>query len=197
MFEKILYLDSSPIALNSFKRVYKRKFDIITASTVEDGLKILSEKSNFAVIISSYRLNGTDGIEFLAKSGKISPLSVKIIITEQNDMNVAIRAVNECEIFRFLIMPTSQETIETTLIDSVKQYRINKIVHEEILKNKDDHEFVNLCSFCKKVRVDSEETDDSEKWEEPELYFSRTFNIKFLQGICPDCVNKLYSMLSD
>ncbi len=196
MFEKILYLDSSSITLNSFKRVFRRKFDIITTTSIDEALSLL-EKENFPVILSSYRLNGHDGIDFLNKAAKIAPLSVKIIITEQTDMNVAIRAVNECDVFRFLIKPTPQETIETTLIDSVKQYKINKIVHEDILSKDNNREFINLCSFCKKVRTDTKGESGTDIWEEPEIYFSRTYNIKFLQGICPECVNKLYSMLSE
>ncbi len=197
MFEKILYLDSSATTLNSFKRVFRKKFDIVTETTVEEAIAHLENNEEFSVIISTYRLNGHDGIDFLTKASKLAPLSVKVIITEQTDMNVAIRAVNECDIFRFLIKPTPQDVIENTLIDSVKQYKVNRIIHDDILSKSTDREFVNLCSFCKKVRLGAIEDSEDEVWEEPEIYFSRVFNIKFLQGICPECVNKLYSMLSE
>ena len=52
--------------LNSFKNLYRRKFNIITASSGQQGLEIL-EAQPIQVIITDQRMPSMKGLEFLKK----------------------------------------------------------------------------------------------------------------------------------
>lgn len=44
-----------------------------------------------------------------------------------------------------------------------------------------------ICAACKKIR------NDAGYWEQVESYFSTHTDVKFTHGICPSCVEELYS----
>ncbi len=47
--------------------------------------------------------------------------------------------------------------------------------------------FIPICANCKRIR------DDSGYWEQMEAYISRHSEAVFSHGICPDCMQELYS----
>ena len=62
----ILYVDDELNSLSAFRNLYRRKFNIVTASSGEEGLKVL-EKEPIHVIITDQRMPGLQGVEFLKK----------------------------------------------------------------------------------------------------------------------------------
>lgn len=58
---------------------------------------------------------------------------------------------------------------------------------EDITELTELRKIVPICSFCRKVR------DDSDYWQQVETYFLKYSNIRFSHGICPDCRKKHYS----
>jgi response regulator RpfG family c-di-GMP phosphodiesterase len=75
-----------------------------------------------------------NGIEFLAKVRAISPNTVRIMLTGNANLDVAIDAVNDVNIFRFLNKPVETDQLYQTIADSIQQYRL--ITSEKILLNK-------------------------------------------------------------
>ena len=68
----LLLVDDEENILNSLIRVLRcSDYDIKTASSGEEALKIL-EKEDIALIISDYRMDGMNGVEFLAPLGGVS-----------------------------------------------------------------------------------------------------------------------------
>ena len=51
------------------------------------------------------RMPGMDGAQFLAAVRTVSPESIRVMLTGVSDMEIAVRAVNEGQIFRFLTKP--------------------------------------------------------------------------------------------
>jgi response regulator RpfG family c-di-GMP phosphodiesterase len=65
-----------------------------------------------------------DGVEFLSQVKIINPLIIRIMLTGRADINVAIQAVNEGNIFRFLTKPTTPQILEKIIRDGLDQYRL-------------------------------------------------------------------------
>jgi phosphoserine phosphatase RsbU/P len=54
---------------------------------------------------------------------------------------------------------------------------------EEALARVDQlHGILPICSYCKKVR------SDSDSWQQVEAYVSSHSNVRFSHGVCPECV---------
>lgn len=52
-----------------------------------------------------------------------------------------------------------------------------------------------ICASCKKIRDEGADPRDQNSWIEIESYISKRTEAKFSHGICPECLNKLYSHL--
>jgi hypothetical protein len=67
---------------------------------------------------------GIDGINLLSKIRIKSPDSVRMILTGDADIKVAIDAVNEGQIFRFLTKPCDYKVFANALLTGIQQYRL-------------------------------------------------------------------------
>lgn len=134
MSEKILLVDDDPNALESYKRQLRKTFQVETAAGGQKGLGVIDNKGPFAVVVADMRMPGMDGIQFLAKVKEKAPGSVRIMLTGNADMNTAIDAVNEGNIFRFLTKPCPPETLVRVLTAGIEQYRL-VAAERELLEN--------------------------------------------------------------
>jgi CheY-like chemotaxis protein len=132
--EKILFVDDEEDILNSFKRQFRKKANISTATSGQEALDLMDSEGEFAVIVSDMRMPIMDGAEFLERAKKKSPNSIRILLTGQTDLNSAISAVNKGQIFRFLSKPCSQELLQDSLKSAIRQYRLINI-EKDLLQN--------------------------------------------------------------
>lgn len=124
MNKRILFVDDETNVLHAYRRNLRNLFDVHIASDGYEGLKIINENEPFAVVISDYRMPEMDGIEFLHKVKEISPDTVRIVLTGYADLQTAIDAINEGNIFRFLTKPIPNDKLIISLNDAIEQYRL-------------------------------------------------------------------------
>ena len=121
MSEKILLVDDEPNIIASLKRsLRKEKFDIFSANSALEALSLL-EKTNIDVVISDEQMPGMLGSEFLALVRKKYPETVRIILTGQASLQAAIRAINQGEIYRFLMKPCNDVDLIVTIRQALQQ----------------------------------------------------------------------------
>ncbi len=89
----VLYIDDEINNLNSFKATFRRNFNITTAESVDEALKIL-ERESIHVILSDQRMPKMTGIEFFESIQLIFPNPIRILITGYTDINAVIDAIN-------------------------------------------------------------------------------------------------------
>lgn len=124
MLDKILFVDDEPAVLQGYQRLLHTDFKVITSVGGPVGLLLLQRLGPFAVVVSDMRMPGMDGIEFLLKVKSLAPDTVRMMLTGQSDLETAVNAVNEGNIFRFLCKPSNKETLVKSLTDGVAQYRL-------------------------------------------------------------------------
>jgi response regulator RpfG family c-di-GMP phosphodiesterase len=124
MNRNILVVDDDRNLLHSLVRGLRKNFLIEAALGPQEGLKILSEKGPFAVIVSDLRMPVMDGIQFLSKAKTMTPDSVRIILTGNADLQNAIEAVNKGNIYRFLTKPCPSHLLSAVLEQAIEQYRL-------------------------------------------------------------------------
>ena len=124
MAEKILCVDDEVNILLSLQRQLRKQFHIESALGPEKALATIEREGPYAVIVSDLQMPGMNGLELLAKVKTLSPDSVRIMLTGQADLDTAIAAVNQGNIFRFLTKPCSAEQLADTLEAAVEQHRL-------------------------------------------------------------------------
>ncbi len=119
--ERFLVVDDDEhITLAISKVLTTMGFDVITHT---DPLKALNE-SNFDVVITDFMMPNLTGIDFLRKLRERSPHAIRLMITAANDFKVAMRAVNEGEIFRLLSKPWQLAELKAVAQQAVDYSRL-------------------------------------------------------------------------
>jgi response regulator RpfG family c-di-GMP phosphodiesterase len=118
----ILYVDDELNNLISFKAVFRIKYNIFTAISGEDAIKVLKDNP-ISIIITDQRMPQMTGVEFLETILGEYPDPMRILLTGYADMNAVVDAVNKGKIFHYLTKPWNEEELDFTI---TKAYGIYK-----------------------------------------------------------------------
>jgi DNA-binding response OmpR family regulator len=123
---KILLVDDDTTLLDFYKNSFKFNFEMLTACDGNEGIKILNANllNPFHVIVSDYDMPGINGIDFLIRAREVMPDSVRIMLTSASDIQVAINAISEGNIFRFLNKPCPPNTLAKNIVAGIDQNRL-------------------------------------------------------------------------
>lgn len=132
--EKVLLVDDDRNLLDSFRRQFRKSLVIETATSGEDGIQAVRDGGPFAVVISDMMMPNMNGVEFLSQVRRIAPNIVRIMLTGNANLEVAIKAVNDGNIYRFLNKPVESDQLHQVILDAIRQYRL--ITTEKVLLNK-------------------------------------------------------------
>lgn len=122
--EKILLVDDEVNVLLAYQRHVRGLYKVTLAKSGDEGLSALEEQGPFAVVVSDYCMPGMDGIQFLSLAHRLKPDTVRLMLTGYADLENAIKAVNEGNIFRFLTKPCKSEEFKIALAAAVEQYKL-------------------------------------------------------------------------
>lgn len=131
---KILLVDDEINILQGYKRNLRNRFEIHTAESGMKALQILDEHSPFAVVVSDFKMPEMNGVDFLAKVKDKYPDTVRMMLTGYADLESAMNAINEGNIYRFLTKPCSMELFSKNLYDATGQYQLIN-AEKELLNN--------------------------------------------------------------
>ena len=121
---KILFVDDEVLLLDGIKRQLRREFDIDVAEGGAAALAALQHQGPFAVVVSDYNMPGMNGIEFLNAVYRLDPQIVLIMLTGRAELDIAVEALHNAHIARFLNKPCPKEILQETLNDCLEQYRL-------------------------------------------------------------------------
>ncbi len=77
----VLVVDDEARILSALRRSLRREgYEIVTAETVEEALRVLDERS-VALILSDQKMPGMSGVQFLAEAALRRPEAVRMLIT--------------------------------------------------------------------------------------------------------------------
>jgi DNA-binding NtrC family response regulator len=103
--EKVLLVDDDRNLLSAFNRQFHNRINLVTAASGEDGIQAITYDGPFAVVISDMQMPNMDGLKFLTHARSLSPDTVRVMLTGNANLDVAISAINDGNIFRFLNKP--------------------------------------------------------------------------------------------
>ena len=119
----ILYVDDEENNLISFKATFRIKYNIMTAISGEDAIKILRAHP-VDIIITDQRMPNMTGVEFLESILDEFPDQMRILLTGYADMNAVIEAVNKGKIFHYLSKPWNEEELDMTIKRAYDVYKL-------------------------------------------------------------------------
>jgi response regulator RpfG family c-di-GMP phosphodiesterase len=140
----VLYVDDEENNLISFKAVFRMKYQVLTAQSGEEALKILETKS-VHIIITDQRMPNMTGVDFLEKVLEKFTDPVRILLTGYADMTAVVDAVNKGKIFHYLAKPWNEQELDETLQRACEAYHEKqqlKEMNEQLITSNDQFEFL-------------------------------------------------------
>ncbi len=123
---KILIVDDEENILNSLKRLFRKEpYEILTAINGEEGLKILDHHP-VDLIISDLKMPEMNGIEFLKRAKEKNSVPLRIMLTGHADLKSILTAIDQGEIYRFLLKPWDDEELKMTIRQALDYYYLWK-----------------------------------------------------------------------
>ena len=101
---RVLCVDDEPNVLRALHWLLQKDFDVSTATSGQEGLKLVRE-SSFDVVISDQRMPEMSGVDFLREVRAIAPRAMRILLTGYSDMQAILRSVNESEMGTKTVLP--------------------------------------------------------------------------------------------
>ena len=123
MHNRVLFVDDDPKILAALRRQLRKKVEIETVTSGRDGLDTIRREGPFSVVVTDYCMPEMNGIEFLTEVRKVAPETVRMLLTGSADLNAAIQAVNQGNIYRFLTKPCSSDALLDALKNGMQEYR--------------------------------------------------------------------------
>lgn len=110
------------------------------------GIDAVSHEGPFAVVVSDLRLPGMDGLAFLDRVKEMSPDTIRILLSGNADLESAIAAIDQGNVFRILQKPCEKTELVEVLNAAVEQYRL--VTSEKVLLTQTLHGSVKaLCDL--------------------------------------------------
>lgn len=122
---QVLCVDDEKSILKSLRRVLiDEECEILTAPSGAEGLAILREEENVALIISDQRMPEMTGVEFLKQAKTIAPSAYRVMLTGYADIKATMDAVNHGEIWRYISKPWDDEQLILLVRDAIRHYKL-------------------------------------------------------------------------
>src|SRR3569833_2227506 len=132
----ILYVDDEEKSLKYFARAFGENFRVLTASSAQDGLKLVEQHGeDIAVLMTDQRMPGEKGVWLLEKSRNLHPRTIRILATAFSDMEAAIDAVNTGAIYKYVTKPWDPAQLEETLKRALEFFMVQQ-ERDQLLREK-------------------------------------------------------------
>ncbi len=145
MNKSVLFVDDEVHALKALTRLFRKEpYEFITCDSPVKALNQLDEIEPM-VVISDQCMPEMDGIEFLEKVKNKQPGTVRILLTGISDLEVAIAAINQGNVYRYIEKPWDDQALKKEVRaamdhqDSIYclRHMVDGLVEEVMHKNKE------------------------------------------------------------
>ncbi|PIO48049.1 MAG: response regulator [[Chlorobium] sp. 445] len=120
--ENLLFVDPRPANLQAYQQVLGDKYEVYTAINAAEAFKILKTKP-ISVLISEVNLPDISAADFLVAAAIEKPDVVMILLSDSRDASIAIRLINEAQVFRYLVKPMQRELLKSTIELAISRHQ--------------------------------------------------------------------------
>ena len=120
----VLCVDDEPRVVSGLERHLRDRYHVLTANSGAEGLDVLNQHADVGIVVSDMRMPAMDGASFLRHARDLRPNAVRLLLTGHADIQAAISAINQGQVFRFLIKPCPPDVLAGTLSEAEQQYHL-------------------------------------------------------------------------
>ncbi|HTU65626.1 MAG TPA: response regulator [Steroidobacteraceae bacterium] len=121
---KVLCVDDEPRVLTSLDRALRGRYEVLAANSGAQAVDILTRSHDLAVVICDMRMPEMDGATFLRHARNLRPNAIRLLLTGHADVQSAIKAINDGQIFRFLTKPCPPAQLAAVMEEAERQHEL-------------------------------------------------------------------------
>lgn len=120
----VLIVDSDGKALTVMQRRLRKNFETHIAQGPRLGLQRIAEEGPYAVILAEFSMAEMDGVEFMARAGKLCPESTRVLVSKAPlDAAALMRAINDGQIFHVLPASCADDRLIKVVEDAIGRFK--------------------------------------------------------------------------
>jgi DNA-binding NtrC family response regulator len=101
----LLVVDDDPGIVKALQRLVRHDgYRVLTASDAEEALRVVSSEP-VDIVLSDIDMPGMSGLELMVRLRRNHPGVVRLLLTGRATLAMAVEAINEGEVYRFMTKP--------------------------------------------------------------------------------------------
>jgi signal transduction histidine kinase len=137
MVNTILYIDDEQDNLLSFSATFRRRYNIITATSAQQATELLKQHQ-VALIITDQRMPQVSGTEFLKQIAHLYPHTLRIILTGYSNPQDIINAINDGKVYKYITKPWDPAEMGVVIQYALEHYNLklqNHHLQQQLVTN--------------------------------------------------------------
>jgi two-component system NtrC family sensor kinase len=118
---KILYVDDEVINLELLQLTFMNSFNVITATSAAEGLRLLKNHPEIRVIISDLKMPVMNGLDFVKVVKQSDQDKICMLLTGYMESEIMLEGFNKELIFRYIMKPWNKNDLERTILEALSR----------------------------------------------------------------------------
>jgi two-component system probable response regulator PhcQ len=153
----ILLVDDEPRVLDALRRTLREpSYRLLTASNGREALSLIAA-GGVDVLLSDIDMPGMNGVELVKEVRRHHPDVIRLLLTGDASLDSALEAINDGEVFRYLVKPWKSAELRQTVQDAIARLdelrvasraRLRGTARERMLRElENEHPGIRLVSL--------------------------------------------------
>ena len=139
---RVLIVDDEENVLKALRRSLRKEgYELFLANSAAAGIELLQQQP-VDLVMSDHLMPDMTGLELLKVVRNRWPDGVRIMLTGHADMQTAIEAINEGEIYRFLTKPWDDNELKVSLHLAFEQLDLQRENRRLLATVRRQHDFI-------------------------------------------------------
>lgn len=115
----VFFVDDDQRVLNSISRLlHDAPYAVHTFNDPDQALKAIDQLQP-ELVVSGYQIPGMSGIEFLEQVKYQRPVTVRIIMTGETELETVLSAVNRCQVYKLISKPWNPDALKSDIAEAI------------------------------------------------------------------------------
>lgn len=142
----VLVVEDERPLLSYLSSLLTREYNVYTAETTSEAENILQDR-DVQVVLCDHDMPGEKGLDFLSRMRTVRPKTQRILLTGHAETEVFLRAINEGDVLKFLVKPSSMDEIRQAVELGLDEYTRLQESEEIEKENQELHSKLHSVPF--------------------------------------------------
>lgn len=111
---RVLVVEDERPLLSYLSTLLTREYEVYTAESTAEAETILHDQ-DVQVVLCDHDMPGEKGLDFLSRMRTVRPKTQRILLTGHAETDVFLKAINEGDVLKFLVKPSSMDEIRNAV----------------------------------------------------------------------------------